>query len=369
MRVGESVHAVKFMVKIREEHFQEAVTVLTDLVIPVLKSSGFREVLILVRRRRLEKLDPNGPGNAGSRVLRRLAEASPPHEADLDYARRELPSLLGGDMPTGFAHGIMLHQLKTKDPAEYRRRREGRIAEQRRLTEQLLSEENWSRVAGYQLDCYAIYGSEADMKADTLDLENRKIIVPHSAAFVAGEIDHLLFVKLTGIQHTVVHRVLPGGRTGALFAAQTQVPVVQRRTEEAWMRMQRSLIPGLSSREGFAGALVLRSRGEGFSGDSAWAPRSLPEHRGDPPRPYDKGGRSLGDHATVPHEAVTLWETEAALLAGVEHMEGSVPKALGDSLPSRLAGMDDFSSPFMAETGAHTERGELVLWAPCGHEV
>ncbi len=356
------MHAIKFMIKFGKDHLREAIAVLTDPVIPALKSSGFSEVLVLARRRQLEKLNPNGPGIKESRILRRLAEEAPPHEAAHEYVLRRLPSQLGGDVPTGFAHAMLLHNLKTKSPAEYQRRRAARLAEQRRLSEKLLAEENRLRVAGYQLDCYAIYGSEADLKADTLDLENRKMAVPHSAAFLAEEIDHLLFVKLTGIYHTVVHRALPRERTGSLFAAQTQAPILQSRTEEAGMRIRRALIPTLSSRPGFVGALALGSRGEGFSGDSTWTPLSLPEHRGDAPRPYYPAGRTLDAIATVPYEVVTLWWTEADLLAGMEQVDRSIPEALGDSLSRRIERKHELSSPFQ-ERDLYTERGELVLRA------
>ena len=362
MRVGEPVHAIKFMIKIGDEHLRETTGVLERSVLPALKSSAFGEVLVLARRRQLEKLDSDGPGIKESRILRRLDEEAPPHEAAHEYVLRRLPSQLGGDVPTGFAHAMMLHNLKTKSPAEYQRRREARLAEQRRLSEKLLAEENRLRVAGYQLDCYAIYRSEADMKADTLDLENKKMAVPHSAAFLAEEIDHLLFVKLTGIHHTVVHRALPRERTGSLFAAQTQAPILQSRTEEAEMKIRRPLISVPSSRDGFVGVLALRSRGEGFSGDSAWVPLSLPEHRGDPPRPHYPAGRTFDAIAKVPYEVVTLWRTEADLLAGMEQLDSSVPEALGNSCSSHVERKHELSDPFR-ERILHTESSELILRA------
>ncbi len=78
MRVGEPVHAVKFMVKVREEHAEDANGVLRDCVVPVFGRSGFGEVLIVARRRQLDKLDPEGPGVVESPVLKRLLENAPP---------------------------------------------------------------------------------------------------------------------------------------------------------------------------------------------------------------------------------------------------------------------------------------------------
>ncbi|MDP9477061.1 MAG: hypothetical protein M3R38_15480, partial [Actinomycetota bacterium] len=120
----------------------------------------------------------------------------------------------------------------------------------------------------YQLDCYALYGSEEDLKADTLDPRGKKMLVPHSARFLTERLDGLLFLRLEGFHQTVVGREFPEPPTRVgkgLHAAQALVPVLLHGVGDAGVRI-RSLLSGVASRPGFAGSLALRSRSNGFSG-------------------------------------------------------------------------------------------------------
>ncbi len=352
MRVGEPVHVVKFMVKVREEHLQEAISTLQNSVVPVLKDSGFREVLVLACRQEFEKIDPEGPGIADSSVLRDLVKNARPHEVGREQILQKLRSRPGGHRPGGVGHAYQLRNMAKTNPAAYGSLLEDRLAEDRSLGEKLLDERNLVRVAGRQLDCYALYGSEADMKDDTLDLENRRMIVPHSASFLAGELDGLLFLGMTGIFHTVVHRlfleeVLRNHRGSPLFVAQTRMAVLPEHLGEAELRLGASLLPRLASPVGAIGALVLRSRREGFSGGLDWTPQSLSEHSGGPPPDTALQPR----WAPIPHEIVTFWRTECDLLAGVGWLAEHVPETLGDLLGTRGLPAGD----------ALSECGELVL--------
>ncbi len=248
----------------------------------------------------------------------------------------------------------MLRNTAKNHPAEYGRLREDRLAEDRRLGEKLLEEQNMLRAAGRQLDCYALYGSEADMKDDTLDLDNRRMSVPHSANFLARELEVLLFLGMTGIFRTVVHRlfleeVVRNHRSSPLFVAQIRTAVLPEHLEEAESRLRASLLPRLASPVGAVGALARRSRREGFSGGLGWTPQSPSEHGGGPPP--DIALPPL--RAPIPHEIVTFRRTESDLLAGVEWLAERVPETLGDLLGSR-------SLP-----AGHTlsECGEFVLQA------
>ncbi len=71
MRVGEPVYAVTFMAKVGEGELARALSVLRNDTAPVLRRSGFRELVVVARRRGFEKLDPEGPGFADSRGFAR----------------------------------------------------------------------------------------------------------------------------------------------------------------------------------------------------------------------------------------------------------------------------------------------------------
>ncbi|MDP9486480.1 MAG: hypothetical protein M3Q49_11990 [Actinomycetota bacterium] len=347
MRVGEPAHAVKFMVKVREEHVEDAVGVLRDCVVPVFGRSGVGEVLVVARRRQFDKLDPEGPGVVDSPVLKRLLESTPPDDpryvSDLCSLHRDLAG--GAHSAT---HAMSHHHKKERRPVEYEE-----------LRRELYAEENRLRVAGYQLDCYALYGSEEDLKADTLDLKGKKMLVPHSARFLAERLDGLLFLRLEGFHQTVVGREFPESpRVGkGLHAAQALVPVLLHGVGDAGARI-RSLLSGVASQPGFAGSLALRSRSDGFSGSLGWSPHGLRQHRGDEPEPDGWGDRRPTNlrEISVPYELVTLWRNGTDARVGGEYLAGSVPEVLAGALPEERIG---------AHAGRHVLNGlgELVLWA------
>ena len=352
MRVGEPVYAVKFMVKVGEGEFARALSVLRNDAAPVLGRSGFRELAIVARRRELEKLDPEGPGLADSPALRGLIERARPHEAGRRQIIEKLESRPGGHRAGSYAHALKLHHTRRNRPEEFERLRRARIEQDRRLTEKVLDERNLVRVAGHQLDLYALYDGEADMKADTFDPDNRRTSVPYSGAFLAEQLRPLLFLGLAGIQHTVVDRlflknILKKHARGGLFASQVRVSVLPGRLEEAEARMRASLLPGLASPAGAVGVLALKSRMTGFSGGLGWDPGSLSEHGGGPPDP--RAPRNLHPREVpVPYEVLTLWTSERDLLAGAEWQATKVP--------GELAGLLGGAGP------PHGEHGELVLW-------
>ena len=324
MRVGEPEYAIKFMVYIREEHLKEAVSLLHDSVAPVLRTAGFGEIIVLARRRELEKLDPEGPGVVDSPVLKRLLQDAPTDDPDYVSDLRSLHRNLAGGVHSA-THAMSHHHKKKRRPTEYEA-----------LRRELYAEENRLRVAGCQLDCYAFYEGEAELKADTLDNRNSTMNTPHSARVFIRELKRLLFLRLEGTHHTVVHRALSEvpADTG-LHAAQALVPVLPSRTEEAEIRLRHLLQGGLASRTGFAGSLALRSRSRGFTGAFGWRPRGLWQHRGDESRPDDGDAAECLDlrETSVPYELVTLWRTAVDARAAVEWLVEAVPEALGDALP------------------------------------
>lgn len=348
MRVGEPEYAIKFMAKIPERDLDEAASILRESVAPAMRSSGFSELIVVARRREFARLDPEAPGIASSNILGRLAAEAPPHESVLGYARRKLPARLGKDVPTGYAHAMVLHNKKKRNPALYEKLRRERLAEQERLEGILLAGENWQQVAGVQLDCYAIYGSEADLKADTLDLENRKVNVPYSARLLSREFDHLLLAKLTGIYHTVVHRALREP-SGGMFAMQTRLAVDSARVAETTERITSLLMPAPDARAGSAGALVLESRREGFSAGSPWSPTSLAEHGSDPCEVHTGTRHTQFRDEPIFYEVITVWKTETDLLERVDQLS-----SLG---PAGESPADNFS----IESPLHTEYGALLL--------
>lgn len=350
MRVGEPEYVIKIMARVGENDLPEAASILRETVAPVMRGSGFSELIIVARSREFKTVDPNAPAIAGSRILSRLVAEAPPHESVLGYVRRRLPRMLGKDVPQSLGGGYRLNNMRKKNPAAFERLHQERVAEQEKLEELLLAGENWSRVTAFQLDCYAVYASEAELKADTLDLQNNEMSVPHSARLLAKELDHLLLMRLTGAHHTVVHRTLatpPAERSpGPMFAMQAQIALDGGRVTEAAEEISSLLMPGPEVSPGFAGALVLGSRREGFSAGSRWCPRTLPEHRGEPSGSDTANRRTEPRDAPVPYEVLTLWETEADLLGGAERI--SEP-------------MEGSTGPFPERGEFHTEHGTLAL--------
>ncbi len=314
MRVGEPVHAVKFMVRVREEHTEGALGVFRDSVAPILRGSGFCEVLVVARRRQIEKLDPEGPGVVDSPVLKRLLECAPAHDPryvdDLRSLHRDLAVGVNSAV-----HAMSHHNKRGRRPAEYEA-----------LRRELYAEENRLRVAGCQLDCYALYGSETDLKADTLDLKGKEMPVPHSARFLTDALDGLLFLRLEGVYQTVVQRALPGPPPvgEGLHVTQALVDALPRGENPG--ERTRCLVDGLASQPGFAGSLVLRSRSVGFSRALGWRPRGLRQHRGDEPDPDEGDARKslVPYQASSAYELLTLWLEEADSQAGVRFLVGSV---------------------------------------------
>jgi hypothetical protein len=348
MRVGEPAHAVKFMVKVKEEHVEEAVGVLRDSVMPAFVRSGIDEVLVVARRRQLDKLDPEGPGVVDSPVLKRLLESTPPDDPRYVSDLRSLHRDLAGGVHSA-THAMSHHHKKERRPAEYEE-----------LRRELYSEENRLRVAGCQLDCYALYGSEEDLKTDTLDQRGKRMLVPHSARSLTERLDGLLFLRLEGFHQMVVERELPEPpRAGkGPHVAQALVPVLLHGVGDAGARI-RSLLSGVASQPGFAGSLALRSRSDGFSGSLGWSPHGLPQHRGDEPEPDGWGNRRPTNlrEISVPYELVTLWSSGADARAGVEYLARSVSEALVGATPEEGNGADAGSGH------VRSGLGELVLWA------
>ncbi len=213
------------------------------------------------------------------------------------------------------------------------------------IREALGSEDNWATIPIKQFDCYALYDTELDMRADTLGRGDLAEGRPHSGDLVAGEIEDLLVSPLRGTRHTVLYRPpLPDEAIFLAYAAQTQVSALLHRAEtKAWIQEQ--LLPALTAQRGYLGALVLRSMNTGFVAGRGLVPRGLGEHRGEDCRP----DREAVANSTVLCECVTLWETEASLEAGVGRITGSLPGMPEGELAS------DFIERFV-----HTERGEFV---------
>jgi hypothetical protein len=228
-----------------------------------------------------------------------------------------------------------LHHKKRKHPDAYEA-----------LRREHLDEENQLRVAGRWLDLYAVYASEAGMKADTLDTHNRTKNVPYSAEFVASELRHLLFLRPCGIGCTVVERV-PLERAGSAetpgyvpaYAART--PLYLRSTNsQGGKERTRSLIPDLSVMRGFQGAFVLEGRGEGFDGALGWVPSGIgpPEAPRRAPREGHLDSEEMKRrylYATARHELVSLWETEEDVRLGGEWVATSLRRMLGPISPQR----------------------------------
>ncbi len=328
MTRGEPRYAVKFMARIDEERAEEAAAVLRESVTPVLGEWGLGEMLIVSRR--LEVVE--------SRVLRRLLEGAP---AESGYARRirDLHETLVMGGPKSYAHSMLHHRDKTAYPEEH-----GLIQEA------LDSEDNWATLPIRQFDCFVLYNTDVDMKADTLGRSSLAEGRQHSGDLVAGELSDLLVSPLRGTRHTVLHRSPRSHEAlSPAYVAQTQVSVFPHRKEaRAWIRER--LQPALAGQSGYLGALALRSLNMGFVAGRGTVPRGLAEHRGEG---REHPGKTAG-RPGVPCECLTLWETEADLNAGVGMLLESLPGTLGGNLASDFIEGEGF---------VHTERGELVLRA------
>ena len=330
MRVGEPAYVTKFMVKVREKDLGETLSVLRDSVAPEFRKSGFGEMLVVGRRRKLEKLDSEGPGIVDSPVLARLIgnapSDNPKYAGDLHVLHR---TLVGG--VSGYVHAMMYHHKKKRYPEEYEM-----------LRREIYSEENHLRITGAQLDCYAFHESEADLRADTVGLDGRNLYPPHSARFLSRELDGLLVLGLQGIHYTVTAGELPKGeKPGSkdLYAVQTLTPILFAR-HQAIVDYIRILADGSASRSVLAGAVFLKSRGSGFDRGLGWSPRGLTQHQGDETRFEDNnvstttGPRRYFRDSTVPHELVTLWRTWERREPGVGWLAKAAPEALGLAFPN-----------------------------------
>ncbi len=328
MTRDEPRYAVKFMARVDEERAEEAAAVLRESVTPILGEWGFGEMLVVSRR--LEVVE--------SRVLRRLLEDAP---AESGYARRirdlHKTLIMGG--PKSYAHSMLYH----RDKQRY-------LEEHGLIREALDTEDNWATLPIRQFDCFVVYDTDVDMKADTLGRSSLAKGRQHSGDLVAGELSDLLVSPLHGTRHTVLHRSPRSQEAlSSRYAAQTQVSVFPHRKEaRAWIGER--LLPALAVRSGYLGALVLRSLNMGFVAGRGTVLRGLAEHRGEGrERPSKTAGSS-----SIPCECLTLWETEADLNAGVGILVESLPGTLGGNLASDFIEGEGF---------VHTERGELMLRA------
>lgn len=345
MKSEDPEHAIKFMIKVREEDLEEAMDVLRGSVVPSLREIGLRKLLVLAWRRQLEKLEPHGSDIMRSPVLKRLLENAPPD--DPGYARdlQRMHLVLSQGGPENLDSAYAYHRLKKKYPAEYEM-----------LREEHFDDANQLKVTGCQIDCYGLWKTENHRKADMVDMnstaysgwfteftevfdmKHTRMNRPHSAEIIAGKLGHLLFLDLSGTYYTVVSRA-PWPKDGKIgtHALQTRIPILLRGLEDAEDDLQSALIPVLDGQEGFEGALVLRSRRKGFIGELGWSPSGSSEHSGElssvPKNNTTEGLSESLRKATVEHECVSLWETEAAMKAGGEYLAEFVLRTLRDAVP------------------------------------
>jgi len=313
VRAGEPVYALKIMLGVRNEHLGEAAAILRGRVGPVLRESGFARVIALARPAELSKLDPESAHVRDSPALGHLLEdtraGGPRYAKDV----RAMHGIMASGGPSCMVEAYALHHKRRRYPDAYEA-----------LRREHLAEENQLRVAGRWLDLYAVYVSEADMKADTLGTSNRKKNVPYSAEFAVGRLGHLLFLKPRGIACTVIERA-PRERLGParapVWAARTALYFLFRDPD---LREQRTrpLIPDLGVMRGFEGAFALESRGKGFDGALGWGPGGIgpPEtpDRTDPEGHPDAEEAERRYRAGARHELVSLWETEKDARLGGE---------------------------------------------------
>lgn len=313
MRAGEPVYALKMILGVREEHFGEAAAILRDRIGPVLRESGLTQVIALARPAELSKLDPESAHVRYSPTLRRLLQDAPAGEPGYAKTLRAMHGIVASGGPSGMVEAYALHHKRRRYPDAYEA-----------LRWEHLAEENQLRAAGRWLDLYAVYASEADMKADTLDTSNRKKNVPYSAELVVGQLEHLLFLKPRGIACTVIERApreRPGPAKAPAWASRTALYFLFRDSDAREQRT-RPLIPDLGVMRGFEGAFVLESRAEGFDGALGWAPNGIgpPEapDRTDREEPPDAEEAERRYRAGARHELVSLWETEEDARLGGE---------------------------------------------------
>ena len=312
MRAGEPVYALKMILGVRDEDFGEVAAILRDRIGPVLRESGLTQVIALARPAELSKLDPESAHVRDSPALRRLLQDAPAGEPGYAKTLRAMHGIIASGGPSGLAEAYALHHKRRRHPAEHEALRREHLAEESQL-----------RVAGRRLDLYAVYASEADMKADTLDTRNGKKNVPYSAELVVGRLGHLLFVRPRGIACTVIERaprVRPGPARAPAWAARTALYFLFGDPDLREQRI-RPLIPDLGVMRGFEGAFVLESRREGFDGALGWTPEGI-----EPPEMPGRASRQ--DHpdteakrryrAGARHELVSLWETEQDARLGGE---------------------------------------------------
>lgn len=345
MKPEEPEHAVKFMIRVREEDLDETKDILRVSVVPSLRDIGLGELLVLVRRRQLEKLKPPEPDVMRSSVLKQLLKNAPPDEPGYARDLRRMHLVLSQGGPENLDSAYAYHRLKKKYPAEYEM-----------LREEHFDDANQLRVPACQIDLYGLWKTEIHRKADMFDMNSTgqdgwsteftrvfdmkytKTNRPHSAEIIAGKLDHLLFLDLSGIYYTVVSRApwTKDGKSGTR-ALRTRIPILLRSLQDAGDDILSTLIPVLDGKEGFKGALVLRSRGKGFIGEFGWSPSGSSEHSGDlstAPRSNTTEGLSESlRKATVEHECVSLWKTEAAMKAGGEHLVEFALRTLRDVGP------------------------------------
>ena len=318
MRAGEPVYALKTIVGVRDEDFGQAARILRDQVGSVLGESGFARVVTLARPAELGRLDPESAHVRDSPALGRLLRRTPAGEPGYTRDLRAMHGIIASGGPSGVAEAYALHHKRRRHPAEYEA-----------LRREHLAAENQLRAAGRRLDLYAVYASEADMKADTLDARNRKKNVPYSAELVVSQLGHLLFVRPRGIACTVIERTprdRPGPVRAPAWAARAALYLLFR-DPDVRERRARPMIPDLGAVRGFEGAFVLESRREGFDGALGWAPDGV----GTPEAP---GGAGRQGHANpeeerryragARHELVSLWETEEDARLGGEWMAMSL---------------------------------------------
>lgn len=338
VRAGEPVYALKMILGLREEHFGEAAAILRGRVGPVLRESGFTRIIALARPAELGKLDPESAHVGDSPALGRLLRRAPAGEAGYAKSVRVMHGIIASGGPSGMVEAYALHHKRRRHPAEYEA-----------LRREHLAGENQLRAAGRRLDLYAVYASETDMKADTLDTRNTKKNVPYSAELVVGHLQHLLFVRPRGIACTVIERASrerPGPAKAPAWASRTALYFLSRDPD---LREQRTrpLIPDLGVMRGFEGAFVLESRREGFDGALGWTPEGI-----EPPEMPGRASRQ--DHpdneakrryrAGARHELVSLWETEEDARLGGEWIAMSLRRT--------------FSVP---HGGPHVEHAEVCV--------
>ncbi len=267
MKAEEREYAIKFIIKVREEDLDEAMASLRDSVVPSLREMGLRELLVLTRRRQLEKIEPQGPGVMRSPVLERLLKSAPTDDSGYVRDLRRMHRVLSQGGPESLDSAYAYHRLK-KYPAEYGM-----------LREEHFDEANLLKVAGCQIDCYGLWKTEAHRKADmfdmnstaydgwsteftdVFDMKDTKMNRPHSADIIAGKLQQLLFLDLSGIYYTVVSRApWPKDGTSGTHALRTRIPILLSSLQEAEDDIRSALIPVFDGQEGFEGALMLRSR-------------------------------------------------------------------------------------------------------------